>query len=212
MDTPADPYKAVEPVLDGCYIHLTFLKDVVCPGTFVLFSGGDQFGDHAVGQIITVTKNSDVMLNPFQALNEEDGIASLNNPHLNNLPEVRSFAVCMLQVAIFILLLMSIFLTCFIPQIIQTAISFIVRLEMITDFVFVFSDYEITHQNVEVQGIERFRVLHGHASENGNGMESIYVPPFPSQLPLFDTHYNLHADISFALWHEVICLVRGLLT
>jgi len=53
---------------------------------------------------------------------------------------------------------------------------------MITDFVFVFSDYEITHHNVEVQGIERVRVLHGHASENGNGMESIYIPSFPSQL------------------------------
>jgi len=69
-----------------------------------------------------------------------------------------------------------------------------------------------SHQNVEVQGIERVRVLHGCASENGNGMESIYAPSFPSQLPLFDTHYNLCADISFALWHEVICSVRVLLT
>jgi len=70
-----------------------------------------------------------------------------------------------------------------------------------------------SHQNVEVQGIERVRVLHGCASENGNGMESIYAPSFPSQLPLFDTHYNLCADISFALWHEVIWLaMRALLT
>ena len=75
MNTPADPYKAVEPVLDGYYICLPFLKDVVCPGTFVLFSGGDRFGDCAVGWIITVTKNSVIMLNPFQAPNEEDGIA-----------------------------------------------------------------------------------------------------------------------------------------
>jgi len=118
-----------------------------------------------------------------------------------------------LQGAIFlILLLMSIVFTCFVPQIIQTGISFIIQLGMITDFVFVFSDYEITHQNLEVQGIERVRVLCDCASENGNGMESIYIPSFPSQLPSFDMHYNLCADISFALWHEVICSVRVLLT
>jgi len=81
---------------------------------------------------------------------------------------------------------------------------------MITDFAFVFSNYEITHQNVEVQGIERVRVLHGHASENG--MESIYISSFPSKLPSFDAHHNLCADISFALWHEFICSMRVLLT
>jgi len=38
MNTPADPYNAVEPVLDGCYIPLPFLKDVVCPGTLLFCS------------------------------------------------------------------------------------------------------------------------------------------------------------------------------
>ena len=81
-----------------------------------------------------------------------------------------------------------------------------------TYFVFVFSDYEIMHQNVEGQGIEWVRVLHGHASIGGNGMDSIYIPSFPSQLPSFNsTHYNLHADVSLALWHDVICSVRVLL-
>ena len=46
---------------------------------------------------------------------------------------------------------------------------------------------QCTHQNVEVQGIETVRVLHGWASQNG--MESIYITLFPSQLPSFDTIY-----------------------
>ena len=79
-------------IFEGCCLSRYFV---------VLFSRHDQFGDRAVGWIITVTKNSDVVLNPFQAPNKEDGIALLNNPHLNNLPEVRSLAVCTLQVAIF---------------------------------------------------------------------------------------------------------------
>ena len=116
----------------------------------------------------------------------------------------------MLQGAIFlILLLMSIVFTCFVPQIIQTGISFIVQPEMITNLSLC-SVIMKSHQNVEVQGIERVRVLHGHASENG--MESIYISSFPSKLPSFDAHHNLCADISFALWHEFICSMRVLLT
>ena len=66
MNIPPVPYNTVEPVMDGSYIQFPSLKDVFCPpGTFSLFSGGDQFGDHAVGQIITAPKNSGVMLNPF---------------------------------------------------------------------------------------------------------------------------------------------------
>ena len=35
-------YNAVEPVFDGTYIRLSLLMECVCPGTFVLFSNGDE--------------------------------------------------------------------------------------------------------------------------------------------------------------------------
>ena len=143
-DNSADPYKAVEPVLDGCYICLPFLKDVVCPGTFVLFSGGNRFGDHVVGQIITVTKNSVIMLNFFSATSEEDGIAPLNNPHLNNLPEVRSLAVCMLQVAIFYFTSNLYFSHLLHSTDYLNRHFFHCSTRNDHKFVFVFSDYEIT--------------------------------------------------------------------
>ena len=80
-----------------------------------------------------------------------------------------------------------------------------------SDFVFVFSDFSIVHQNVEVQGMDMVRVLHGHQSE-GNGVETLYVPSFPSECPQFVMAYNLHADISGGLWSDVFCSVCSPLT
>ena len=96
----------------------------------------------------------------------------------------------------------------------KTPNSLIVPPEMITDFVFVFSEHSIIHNNVDVQGIKRAQVLHGRSivSNSRNGVEAVCMPSFPSECCLFHMTYNLCADMSFALWSEVICFVQSLLS
>ena len=58
-----------------------------------------------------------------------------------------------------------------------------------TDFVFVFSDFSSVHQNVEVQGMQKVRVLCGHLIGGNHGVETLYVPSFPYECPQFVTAY-----------------------
>ena len=89
MTCPA-PYYSLEPIFDGRFIKLPFFKAAFCPGTFVLFNGGEQtFSDVAVRLIITSTPIGDIIINLFQAPPiEMDSFGPLNDPHLDNLPEV----------------------------------------------------------------------------------------------------------------------------
>jgi len=77
-----------------------------------------------------------------------------------------------------------------------------------------FSEFSIVHNNVKIQGIERAQVLHGWliVSNSRNGVEAVCVPSFPSKCHLFDMAYNVHADVSFTLWRDVICFVQSILT
>ena len=89
MNNPA-PYDGLEPIFDGRFIRLPFFKDVVFPGTFVLFDGGNTFGNNAVGYISTSTPDG-VILNAFQAPEEHDNLGPLNDPNLDDLHEVSLF-------------------------------------------------------------------------------------------------------------------------
>jgi len=60
MNNPA-PYESLEPIIDGRFVTLPFFKDVVYPGTFVLFSGGSTFSYNAVGCIITSTPDGVIL-------------------------------------------------------------------------------------------------------------------------------------------------------
>ena len=63
MNNPT-PCDVLEPIFDGRFITLPFFKDVVSPGTFVLFNGGSTFSYNAVGCIVTSTPDG-VILNAF---------------------------------------------------------------------------------------------------------------------------------------------------
>ena len=85
-------YNGVEPIFDGSFTRLPISKDIVCPGTFVLFSEG---GGCAVGQIVAVSGPAvgKVSINVFCPPHPEENVVPLQHSYLHNMIEVSLLCV-----------------------------------------------------------------------------------------------------------------------
>ena len=86
-------YNGVEPIFDGSFTRLPISKDIICPGTFVLFSEGGGCG--AVGRIIAVTSPAagKVSINVFRPPCPEENVVPLQHSYLHNTIEVSLLCV-----------------------------------------------------------------------------------------------------------------------
>jgi hypothetical protein len=95
-------------------------------------------------------------------------------------------------------------------EILQTENTAIISANVVYGICFVFSDNNILNGGVEVAGMQLVWMLRGHVTQHGS--ESIFVPSFPCQCDCFYDWYTIRADISFALWHDVVLCGVSLLT
>ena len=81
-------YNAVEHVFDGTYIRLPLLKECVYPGTFVLFSNGDELHGSSVRQIVTTLSADELKINIFCPPCPEDCVTMINHSFFEVTTEV----------------------------------------------------------------------------------------------------------------------------
>jgi hypothetical protein len=177
----------LEPIFDGSLIRLPRSKELLCPGTFVLFShpgvdGGDLID---VGRIMRSSKSSDdrVTINIFRPPLPEEQIQSLTHTCLYEL-----------------------------MQVVQTTEVVEIPPIHIIDVSFLFSYLSIMDDSnmLKVSGMKLVRVLRGRV--HNSRFEEVFTPSFPLNYESFFHCYHLNDDLGYKRWSEVILPVQGLIS
>ena len=95
-------------------------------------------------------------------------------------------------------------------KIVQSLIIINIGADWLIRFCFVFPHMAITHNGVDVSGMELVRVLCGHSVHGELG--AVCMKLFPSQYNPFLETYGVQDDITHSFWINVIVWCQHLLT